>query len=240
MLFATAGGPAKTQGDSLVSDYYRKKLSARRLEQVYQIAPARIQQYLQAEIECVVSRLKAGITVLELGCGYGRVMPALAVKASTVVGIDNSLENLLYAKQFLSSSNTCSVAAMDVTALGFADETFDCVVCIQNGLSAFQIDPAVTMRESLRVTRQGGRCIFTSYASAIWEARLEWFKLQAEVGLLGRIDCKRTGDGVIVCEDGFRATTISPQQFGNLARELSVSAVVTEVDESSVVCEVIK
>ena len=39
--------------------------------------------------------------VLELGCGYGRVLVELAKKAKTVAGIDNSYNNIRMAKEFL-------------------------------------------------------------------------------------------------------------------------------------------
>ena len=62
----------------------------------------------------------------------------------------------------------------------------------------------------------------------------------AQPVLLGEIDEEATGNGVIVCKDGFRATTFSPDDFLALAANLGLAVEVFEVDESSVFCEIIR
>ena len=69
-------------------DYYPNKLFALKLKRAYEIGSPRIQQYLEAEVQYTLSHIKSTDTVLELGCGYGRVLEKLADKASKVVGID--------------------------------------------------------------------------------------------------------------------------------------------------------
>lgn len=60
----------------------------------------------------------------------------------------------------------------------------------------------------------------------------------ATAGLLGAIDEAATGDGVIVCTDGFRAGTVSPEAFLSLVSGLGLAATVTEVDASSLFCDI--
>ncbi len=222
-----------------MASYYAERLSAERLRQCYEIAPRRVQQYLDAEIDHVVSRIRPTDMVLELGCGYGRVMRKLAAKAPTVVGIDTSAASLRLAREILSGLPNCRLLQMDAVALGFRDRIFDLVVCIQNGISAFGVNRRALVAESIRVTRPGGRVLLSSYSEKFWKPRLEWFELQAAHGLLGKIDWDATGDGVIVCQDGFRATTVSPDEFRSLASEFNVRAHIEEVDESSVFCEIV-
>ena len=62
--------------------YYSAKLSGERLQQCYELASARVKQYLEAEIDFVLSRLRPNDSVLELGCGYGRVAFRLADAAA--------------------------------------------------------------------------------------------------------------------------------------------------------------
>lgn len=81
--------------------YYVEKLSALRLKRVYEIATPQICQYLDAELDHVLNKIKAGDTVLDLGCGYGRIIPQLAEKAGTVVGIDSSMESLRLGSEML-------------------------------------------------------------------------------------------------------------------------------------------
>ncbi|MCK5302998.1 MAG: methyltransferase domain-containing protein, partial [Candidatus Thorarchaeota archaeon] len=83
----------------LLSQYYSDSLSAERLRRCYEIAPPRVARYLEAEIEHVLAKIKSSDTVLELGCGYGRVIGRLLGKARKVVGIDTSKASLEQAKK---------------------------------------------------------------------------------------------------------------------------------------------
>lgn len=218
--------------------YYSNHLSADRLKECYDLAPPRVRQYLGAEIQHVLDRVRPTDIVLELGCGYGRVMERLATEAQNVVGIDTSIASLELAGEFLRDRPNCRLLPMNAAALAFRDAVFDVTVCIQNGISAFKVDKRQLLAESLRVTRPGGRVLFSSYAAQFWPHRLEWFQLQSAAGLVGEIDSVATRDGVIVCKDGFRATTVSPDEFRALAAALDVGCRIEEVDESSVFCEI--
>jgi ubiquinone/menaquinone biosynthesis C-methylase UbiE len=220
-----------------MASYYEEKLAAERLRQCYEIAPPRVQQYLEAEVAHVLEKIHTGGMVLELGCGYGRVLPSLAQKAGAVIGIDTSLASLAMANQMLVNVSNCYLVDMDAVQLAFHDRIFDCVICIQNGISAFHVDQQALIRESVRVTKPGGMVLFSSYSDKFWDERLRWFHIQSEAGLLGEIDDEKTGDGVIVCKDGFTATTVRPEEFLALTTGLNLEAEIVEVDESSVFCE---
>jgi 2-polyprenyl-6-hydroxyphenyl methylase/3-demethylubiquinone-9 3-methyltransferase len=220
--------------------YYSEHLSADRLRQCYELAPPRVRQYLEAEIQHVLSRIRPDDAVLELGCGYGRVLARLAPHARRVVGIDSSPASLALGRALLRDRPNCELLEMDAGDLAFSDGSFDVVVCIQNGISAFKVEPGRLLREALRVTRAGGTVLLSSYAARFWPHRLEWFQLQAAHGLVGEIDSIATRDGVIVCKDGFRATTFSADDFQALATAVGVACRVEEVDESSVFCEINK
>lgn len=214
--------------------YYTDKLSAERLKRCYDIASERTKQYLNAEINHALEFISHGIKVLELGCGYGRILERVLVKSDSVIGIDTSLDNLTMAKKNLN----VHLVQMDAKTLGFSDDQFDVLLCLQNGISAFKIDPITLMRECVRVTRPGGVCLFSSYSQKFWNDRLEWFQLQSKEGLLGEIDYTQTKDGTIVCKDGFISTSFGPQEFADFIEELGVNANIVEIDESSIFCEI--
>jgi 2-polyprenyl-6-hydroxyphenyl methylase/3-demethylubiquinone-9 3-methyltransferase len=223
------------------SSYYSDKLSAERLKKCYDIAPPRVKQYLEAELNYVLSKIKKDDIVLELGCGYGRILPQIAGKASQVYGIDNSESSIELGKKFLTGYLNCTLMTMDAVHLTFQDNTFDMVVCIQNGISAFHVDQRELIKESIRVTKQGGIVIFSSYSQKFWEHRLEWFRLQSDAGLLGEIDEEKTKDGNIVCKDGFTATTVTSEHFKKLILGINdIELVIEEVDESSLFFEICK
>lgn len=218
--------------------YYTETLAAERLLRCYEIAPPRVRQYLEAEIEFCVSKIMPSETVLELGCGYGRVLQRLSGKAQTVIGLDTSFSSLQLAKKLLKKSSGLHFCCMNAVSTGLADRCCDVVLCIQNGMSAFHVDQRILLREALRVVRPGGRVLFSSYAQKFWPHRLQWFRLQAEHSLIGEIDEHATGNGVIVGKDGFHATTVSPEAFRTLAADLGVTVNIIEVDQSSVFCEI--
>ena len=220
-----------------MSAYYSHKLSATRLKQAYEIAPARVRQYLDAELAHVLEKIRPGDLVIELGCGYGRIIPMLAAKAGWVVGIDTSAASLEFAREALRIPN-CSFSRMNAVKLGFHDGTFDTVVCIQNGISAFHVDQQALVSESVRVAKVGGIVLFSSYSEKFWKNRLEWFELQSREELLGKIDYAKTTNGVITCKDGFTATTMSKDGFLALTAQLNADVRIQEVDESSMFCEI--
>ncbi|HLE84785.1 MAG TPA: hypothetical protein VJG13_10640 [Thermoanaerobaculia bacterium] len=88
------------------------------------------------------------------------------------------------------------------------------------------------------MTRSGSRVLFSTYSRRFWEPRLDWFRAQAAAGLLGGIDEDATGDGVIVCTDGLRAGTVSPEAFLSMVSGLDLAATVTEVDASSLFSDI--
>jgi 2-polyprenyl-6-hydroxyphenyl methylase/3-demethylubiquinone-9 3-methyltransferase len=221
-----------------MTDYYAKKLPGRRLERCYELASPRVQQYLEAEIRHLRGRLRASDRVLELGCGYGRIALRLAETAAHVVGIDTSRESIAMAGGLAGRSAGIEFVTMDALDLSFADGEFDAVICAQNGICAFGVDQLTLAREALRVVRPGGILLLSTYSDRFWPERLAWFEAQAAAGLLGAIDHQASGDGVIVCRDGFRAGCQSPDGFRALCAALEVECDITEVDGSSLFCEI--
>lgn len=219
-------------------DYYSKNLSAYRLKQAYDLAPPRIKQYLKAEIDFVSRYIRPGDIVLELGSGYGRVLREIAVRASHLVGIDTSLESIRASKEYLSGKSNIMLVSADAARLAFRTAVIDLTVCVQNGISAFHIPPVILISESMRITKPGGHILISSYASNVWDARLEWFRLQSEAGLVGEIDWQKTTDGNIVSKDGFSGKTYGRDDFEMIVRPMKIPYEIIKVDDSSIFCEI--
>lgn len=220
-------------------NYYSDKLSAEQLRQCYQIAPLRVKQYLNAEIQYVLDKIKPLDIVLELGCGYGRVLQKLCKKAKKVIGIDISKSSLELAKKLLKGNLNYQLFQMNAINLEFPNNFFDVVICIQNGISAFNVDKKELIREAVRVTKKGGLVLFSSYSDKFWEERLKWFILQSKAGLIGEIDLTATRNGIIVTEDGFKASTIRPIEFTSLTSEFPINLKIEEIDNSSIFYEIL-
>ncbi len=214
--------------------YYDNKLSAEKLKRCYEIAPARVKQYLEAEIKFVLKKLHPLSKVLELGCGYGRVLAPLTQYAGFVVGIDTSFQSLLMCRKTMQGISNYALSNMDAVCTGFPDRLFDTVVCIQNGISAFNVNQSGLIKESIRITKPGGTILFSSYSDKFWAHRLQWFEMQSRAELIGKIDTKNTRNGKIICKDGFTAGTVRADDFKRLISGFNVETTITEVDESSV------
>jgi len=214
-----------------------QRRAAERLRRRYETAPPQARAYLEAEIEYSVARVAGADTVLELGCGYGRVLERLAPHVGELWGIDVSVGALLLARERLGFRSRCHLAAMDARALAFRGGVFDHVLCVQNGVAAFGGDRLALVREAARVTRAGGSVLLASYAEAFWPHRIEWYEAQAARGLKAPLDRNATGGGVVVGVDGFRSEAVSAGEFRRLAAAAGLEARIAEVAGASLFCE---
>jgi SAM-dependent methyltransferase len=217
---------------------YYDRLSAERLRRCYELAPPEVQAYLDAEVQYILASIRPGDRVLELGCGYGRVLGALAAPSGWLAGIDLSLSSLALARRQFPGQSAVALAQMDVAVLAFRPGAFDLVCCPQNGISAFHVDQRALIASTLRLVAPGGKALFFSYADTFWPHRLAWFRIQAAHGLVGEINESATGNGTIICNDGFKATTVGPDRFLELTRGLAARVAVSVLNGSSVVCTV--
>ena len=76
-----------------------------------------------------------------------------------------------------------------------------------------------------------------TYADSFWPGRLQWFRDQANAGLLGAIDETKTGNGVIACVDGFISTSMSEVQFREIASALNLVVDIVELPSGSLISE---
>ncbi|MCX6280372.1 MAG: class I SAM-dependent methyltransferase [Bacteroidetes bacterium] len=181
----------------------------------------------------VLKKINRKDVVLDLGCGYGRVIPHLAKKAKYVHGIDTSIQSLLLAKEQLKNVQHHFLQHMNAVKLVYSANTMDMVLCLQNGISAFDGEKRTLIKEAVRVTKPGGTAIFSTYSEKFWVHRLKWFAIQSKAGLIGEIDKEKTVNGNIVCKDGFSASTVTPKNFLELTRWIrNIKVSVKEVDDS--------
>ncbi len=107
------------------------------------------------EVDLLAGRVD-GKDVLEVGCGTGLILNRVATRARRAVGVDIS-RGMLYQ----AAERGLNVAQGDVTALPFADESFDVVYSYKVLAHVKDIDRA--LREMARVTRRGGRLLLEFY-----------------------------------------------------------------------------
>jgi len=215
-----------------MDNYYADKLNSQSLFRVYETDIPRVKQYLGEEIDFVRRKLSGTERVLEMAAGYGRIVKELAPYCDSIIGMDISAENVELGKEYLKGYPNASMVTMDAHDMAF-DRNFNVILCLQNALSAMRANTSV-IDHMIKLLAPGGMAYFSSYSAKFWEWRLKWFEEQADKGLLGKIDYDQTKDGVIVCKDGFRAITHSPEQLRKIGEKSGLPYRIEEVDESSV------
>ncbi|MDD9945908.1 MAG: class I SAM-dependent methyltransferase [Myxococcales bacterium] len=104
----------------------------------------------------VLAPLCKGRRVLEAGCGTGLILSRLTDQASEAYGFDLSPGMVARAR-----SRGLRVTLGSVTAIPFADASFDVVCCFKVLPHVPEIETA--LRELMRVTRPGGRLVLEFY-----------------------------------------------------------------------------
>lgn len=141
--------------------------TSRKLEAVY-LTPDVVAQ--RASIMALLS-LRAGEKVLDIGCGPGLTTLALAEAtgpSGSVLGVDIAEPMLAIARKRCAQLPQVNFALTDVTALPYADGSFDVALATQVYEYVEDIDRALT--ELARVLRPGGRALLvdTDWESAVW------------------------------------------------------------------------
>jgi len=120
--------------------------------------------------------LRAGMRVLDAGCGSGRhLCESFRTPGVEVAGVDLNRADLGKAKGFLSliareQKGRWIVAQADVTKLPFADGSFDVVICSEV-LEHIQ-DNRTAVAELVRVLKPGGDLVVT--VPRFWPERICW------------------------------------------------------------------
>ena len=213
-------------------NYYAQNLNSQKLFQVYDTRISRIRQYLDKEIDFIRKHLHGSENVLEIGAGYGRILKELASHAKSFVGIDISEGSIEFGKEYLKERPNVHLEVKDAHRLDYVD-TFNVVLCLQNGLSALKGEPMELIKISLKAMLNGGKAYFSTYSAKFWNHRLAWFREQVQKGLLGELDEEQTNDGVIICKDGFRSVTFTENDFVRFGEASGCRYEIQEVDESS-------
>ena len=110
----------------------------------------------QAQKRIIRGWIRPGESCLELGGGYGRITRVLEPHFRNVVMLDLARRNVRMAKGNLAKA---SVMRSDISTLPLRDSTFDTVVMIR--VVHLLPDPARTMKEILRVIKDGGTLLMS-------------------------------------------------------------------------------
>lgn len=112
-------------------------------------------------LELIADLLNPTDAVLDLGCGDGRLTALLASRVQLVVGLDNQLLPLRFARLLIQAENV-RLCRGDGKALLFRAGVFDTVTCFDMIEHIPQQQAQLLIREVQRVLRPGGLFILTT------------------------------------------------------------------------------
>ena len=111
--------------------------------------------------EIVSALIEAGDTVLECACGTGLLSAVMAPNCRQLTATDYSEKMLKKAKKNCRIFHNITYAQADITALTFADGSFDKVVA--GNVIHLLDDPLTALGELNRVCKDGGMLIIPTY-----------------------------------------------------------------------------
>jgi SAM-dependent methyltransferase len=144
----------------------------------------------------LLSQLAPHSTILDVGCGYGRLLQMPELQAHQGIGVDGALGMLHRAR---AQGVAAPLAVMDGTALGLANASCDLVLLVAV-LTAVAFDQAVqaTLRESWRVLRPGGLLYVADFLiDSTPERQTRYEAGECEFGVWGMFQLSEPPRGVV-------------------------------------------
>jgi isopropylmalate/homocitrate/citramalate synthase/ubiquinone/menaquinone biosynthesis C-methylase UbiE len=167
-----------------------------------------VKEFFQPEREFLLRKIPVGASVLDVGCGDGRVLEELIEKTCKLFGIDKSDKQLELLK---AKFPQFKIAKMDAEDMAFPDNTFDCTICTFNTLGNFN-RPILALQEMNRITRPGGSVIATVYSKAALDSQLELYKLH-------RLNVKNVDGNQVELEEGLISRRYNEDQIRQLFQD---------------------
>lgn len=192
------------------------------------------QKYLALETKYILSRCVPSDTVLEVGCGSGRLLEILAHKVKRIVGVDNSSIQITRARERTSHLPKIEIYQQDGKALEFHDNYFDVSCMTFNTLGSFGNDKTKALEQLCRVTKR--TVLVGVYSEDATPYQLEFYR-KVGFGEVTKIDenitSVRNVNGITITSEKFTLSKINL-----LLQELGVSADICKISNFSYMIDI--
>lgn len=176
-----------------------------------QLATPPIQALMRAEAEFLRALPETADSVLEIGCGSGRILEALADRSRVLAGIDLVFANLRYSRQRV--AREMLLLQGDALRMPFADGEFAVATVMINTLGNFGEAQIPLLREMRRV----GRIVVAGcYSTHAETAQREWYAIMHAHGFLGTVDESKSTPFVCITTDGYRSERFDESKLSAL------------------------
>ncbi|MFH1592507.1 MAG: methyltransferase domain-containing protein [Candidatus Woesearchaeota archaeon] len=184
--------------------------------------PRPIQEYLDEEVNFLKKHIQPRKNILEIGCGYGRLLEVLSLKAKKVIGIDYSKQLLNKAKQKLIGKTNAELRLMNAKKLDFEDNSFDYVVCLDNTYGNMPGIEFQVLKEMVRVCKPKGEIIISVFSENAKDVQIENYK---RIGLTN----VRNKGNAIHTDEGFYSRRFTREDLMKLFWKARLKSKITRV-----------
>jgi SAM-dependent methyltransferase len=139
-----------------------------RIARLVALRPDRPERYERFVLAQIPTRCAS---VLEIGCGAGRLARAIAARGARVTGLDASPEMIRLARDRTRAGDRVELVCGDFAALVLAREAYDCVVSVTT-LHHLPAEPALSRMKSL--LQPGGVLVVHDVRSSA--GRVDWLR----------------------------------------------------------------
>jgi len=171
--------------------------------------PKPIQDFLDGEIKFINKYLKKDKFVLEVGCGYGRLLKILQQKSSRLVGIDFSKKMVNAARINTSQFKNVDIKLMNAEKLSFNNNLFDYVLCLDNSFGNMPGIEQKVINEMYRVCKPGGKIIISVFSDSAKNVQIKNYNR------IGLKNVRNIGDAIYT-DDGFYSRRFTKKQLSRL------------------------
>jgi SAM-dependent methyltransferase len=188
-----------------------------------QLAPPRILALMQAEADFLRAMPETAESVLDIGCGSGRVLESLAGRARVLAGIDLVCANLGHSRRRLPGREVLLLQG-DALHMPFADAAFAVSTVMINTLGNFGDAKVSLLAEMRRVSRV---VVAGCYSTAAADAQREWYGVLHARGYLGAVDEARSTPYLCVTSDGYHSERFDEARLTALFEAAGMACEVT-------------
>lgn len=136
-------------------------------------------ELFKKETKYLAEKIAKDSSVLDVGCGDGRIIKIILETTQNVTGVDNEPAAIQEARERLASFPSVKLSVADGLKLPFENNVFDVVVFMMTLVNLGQNKVAI-LKEIQRVLKTDGVVILSVYSEDAYETRLAMY---TEIGL---------------------------------------------------------
>lgn len=191
-------------------------------EKIITNPPKLIQEFLDGEINFLKSYIKDKKDILEVGCGYGRLIKVLAPKSKKITGIDFSEPLLMRAKKNLSKTKNAKLLLMDGKKIDLPQNSYDYVLCLD---SSFGNMPGIELRvikQMKKICKKDGEIIISVFSQNAKKAQIQNYKR------IGLKNITNNGKAIHTAE-GFYSRRFSKKDLKEIFASVGLKCKITKI-----------